>query len=395
MDVWDGSNWRTILVGGYNAGARGFYALDITNPNNPIGLWEFCSDDKLCPIADADLGYSFGNPIITKRGGKWVVLVSSGYNNVNPGSGRGFLFVLDAIRGTVLEKVALGEATPARPLGFVRISAWADNFMVDNTVRFVVGGDQEGNLWKIDLTGPAARVLRLAQALDANGKPQPITTRPELGLIDGKHRVVFVGTGRYLGVSDLTDPATQKPPLDSAWQQSIYAFKDLDTPLGSLRSDANKLVKQSIIELAGGTQRSASRTPVDWSTQNGWYLDLNPNNLSPGERVSVDPQLVLGTLLVVTNVPGASACSVGGDSWIYQLDYRTGSWVAGSPIDLVARKQTGALTVGLVIYQLQKGAVVGQIQRSEATMRRAEIVIAPSATPSRRISWREITPGMQ
>ena len=47
-------------------------------------------------------------------------------------------------------------------------------------------------------------------------------------------------------------------------------------------------------------------------------------------------------------VPGATACAVGGDSWIYQFDYRTGSFVKGSPGDLVARKQTGALTVGMV-----------------------------------------------
>ena len=34
MDVWDGSNWRTILVGGLNAGGRGFYALDVTKPGS-------------------------------------------------------------------------------------------------------------------------------------------------------------------------------------------------------------------------------------------------------------------------------------------------------------------------------------------------------------------------
>jgi type IV pilus assembly protein PilY1 len=111
--------------------------------------------------------------------------------------------------------------------------------------------------------------------------------------------------------------------------------------------------------------------------------------------VNVDPQLALGTLIVASNVPGANACSVGGDSWIYQLDYRSGSYVQGAPNNLVARKQTGALTVGLVVYQLQKGSIVGQIQRSETLMRKEEIIVAPGATPSRRISWREITPGFR
>jgi type IV pilus assembly protein PilY1 len=402
MDVWDGRTWRTILVGGLNAGGRGFFALDITNPNAPRALWEFCNDRSLCSVtdpdvADPDIGFSFGNPIITKRAAdqRWVVLVTSGYNNVNPGDGRGYLYVLDAIRGTVLDKIGTGAGSTDRPSGFARISAWADNFAVDNSAKWVFGGDQEGNIWKIDLTEAQAKVLRLARALDAEGNPQPITTRPELGLVNDKDRVVYVGTGRYLGVRDLTDPRTQKPVGRWAWQQSIYAFKDLDTPLDNLRNPANKLVQQTLVELAGGTARTVSSNTVNWSTQNGWYLDLNPNNQSPGERVNVDPQLVLGTLIAVSNTPGATACSVGGDSFIYQLDYRSGSYVVGAPSNIVARKQTGALTAGLVIYQLQKGSILGQIQRSETVMRKEDIIIAPGATPSRRTSWREITPGLR
>ncbi len=37
MDVWDGSTWRTLLVGALNSGGRGYYALDVTNPDSPVG----------------------------------------------------------------------------------------------------------------------------------------------------------------------------------------------------------------------------------------------------------------------------------------------------------------------------------------------------------------------
>ncbi|HEU5284404.1 MAG TPA: PilC/PilY family type IV pilus protein, partial [Burkholderiales bacterium] len=279
MDVWDGSTWRTILVGGLNAGGRGFYALDITNPNAPRALWEFCNDKTRCLLSDPDLGLSFGNPIITKRESdqRWVVLLTSGYNNdVPPGDGNGYLYVLDAIKGTVLDKIRTGTGDAGAPTGFARISGWADNFFVNNSAKWVYGGDQNGDIWKVDLTVSPAKVTLLARALDAAGVPQPITTRPELGLVNGTHRVVFLGTGRYLGVSDITDPATQKPEGEWAWQQTVYAFKDLDTPLDSLRNPVNKLVQQTLIELAGGTARTASNNAVNWSTQNGWYLDLNP-----------------------------------------------------------------------------------------------------------------------
>ena len=84
------STWRTILVGGLNAGGRGYYALDVTDPSAPRALWEFCSDATLCTESDPNMGYSFGNPVITKRAydGRWVVLVTSGYNNVTPAMAR-------------------------------------------------------------------------------------------------------------------------------------------------------------------------------------------------------------------------------------------------------------------------------------------------------------------
>ena len=59
-DVYDSatSSWKTILVGGLNAGGKAYYALDITNPSSPILLWEF---------TDNNLGLTYGNPMIVKR----------------------------------------------------------------------------------------------------------------------------------------------------------------------------------------------------------------------------------------------------------------------------------------------------------------------------------------
>ena len=91
-DVYFGGAWHTILVGGFNGGARGYYALDITDPANPKALWEF---------TDTNMGYSYGRPEITKLAtGEWVVLLTSGYNNVTPGNGQGYLYVVNAGTGT-------------------------------------------------------------------------------------------------------------------------------------------------------------------------------------------------------------------------------------------------------------------------------------------------------
>ncbi len=106
-DIYDpvAAKWKTILVGGLSAGGRGFYALDVTDPATPVGLWEFnVRPTASCPSSvtlgvstdDCDLGLSYGNPIITKLGnGTWVVVVTSGYNNVSPGDGKGYVYVLN------------------------------------------------------------------------------------------------------------------------------------------------------------------------------------------------------------------------------------------------------------------------------------------------------------
>jgi type IV pilus assembly protein PilY1 len=414
MDVYDSGagTWRTILVGGLNSGGRGYYALDITNPAAPIALWEFCSDTTLCPVpgnSDPDMGLSYGNPVITKRAsdGRWVVLVTSGYNNVTPGNGQGYLYVLDALTGQMLNKIGTGvggtcvsSCVPfAGPSGLARIAAWADNYVVDNTTKWVYGGDLFGNMWKFDLTASTPTVKLLGLARDGSNRPQPITTAPVLGQIQNLYQVIAFGTGRYLGQSDLSDPATQSPPGTTAWQQSVYAFKDTDTNLGNLRLSG--LVNQPLVGLAGGTTRSTSGActatacgnPVNWGNASaGWYFDLNPGNSSPGERVNIDPQLALGTLLVIGNVPGSSACSVGGDAWLYQIDFKTGGTVVSTPGQTIATKMTGALGVGQTSFQLPGGALRNVVIRSDGSTPTPNATnTAPNSENSRRASWREMT----
>jgi type IV pilus assembly protein PilY1 len=395
MDAYFGGAWHTVLVAGLGAGGRGYYALDVTNPAAPTVLWEICSDATICKIVDTDLGFSYGNPVITKRAsdGKWVVLFSSGLNNVLPGTGRGYLYVVDLASGLVLSKVDTAVGNTTTPAGLNRLSAFADNFDFDNTAKFAYGGDLYGNVWKFDLSTGTPTMLLLAQLKDAGGKPQSITTRPELALIQG-FPVVFVGTGRYLGTDDLSDPALLAPPLGWAYRQSFYAIKDKGTSYGNFR--AGNVVVQTITD-TGGITRSNSNNAVDWALKDGWYVDFNPGGSSPGERVNIDPQLVQGTLVVVTNVPNNNACTVGGDSWIYQFDYKTGAnpkstiGLAGAGAGgYSGTKFTGKITVGLVVVRLPSGVFKGI-----ATVATGEKVLLPIAPPpgpgtARRVSWREL-----
>ncbi len=385
--------WHTILIEGLNDGGRGYFAFDITNPASPIFLWEFCSDSTLCSVSDANLGLSFGNPVVTKRSydGKWVVLVTSGYNNYSPGDGKGYLYELDPFKGTILAKVSTNVGDTGAtlgPSGLAKITAAVTNPDTDNTTHFLYGGDLLGNLWRFDLSGATPVVSAFATLKDAAGKVQPITTRPELGQVNG-YPVVFVGTGRLLGVTDLQDPSTLSPAGSWSYVSSLYALYDNGTTnLGNPRSNST-LVVQTLSGYGGSTstavQRSASNNPVNIPTNIGWMVDFP----SVGERVNVDMQLVLGTLLVTTNVPNNDACAAGGDSWLYQFGYATGGAVTGTANNIAGNKTVDSMTVGNVVVQLPDQSL--KIISTESSGSKVTSGLnTNSVNPIvRRVGWRE------
>ncbi|HSE00752.1 MAG TPA: PilC/PilY family type IV pilus protein [Burkholderiales bacterium] len=396
MDVFFKSvnQWKTVLVGGLNAGGRGYYAIDITNPSSPKGLWEFCSDPtgKLeCTEKDDNVGYTYGQPIITKdpKDGNWVVMVSSGYNNVLPGDGKGYLYILDVETGKLIDKKDTGVGDATTPSGFAKITGFALNFAVNNTTTFVYGGDLLGNMFSFDVQNRQFQLI--GQARDASGKMQSITTRPDITRFDTPapaFNVVYFGTGRFLGATDIPDPVTLGV-LDLAYQQTVYGIKDTGSNLGDLRASGAKLVQQTL-SVVDPISRTVSQNAVDWSTQNGWYVDLNPAGDSPGERVSIDPQLVKGVLLVVTNEPNSDACSTGGDAFLYQFDYQTGSYVASAPGQIVGMKLGSALAAGFVVYRLPSGQL--KLTNIDVAGKKKTEGVNPGSGGAlgSRVSWREL-----
>ncbi len=383
-DVFDAtaSVWKTIVVGGANGGARGFYALDITDPKNPKGLWEFCSDSTLCPAvgtvshSDTDLGFTYGNPVIGKRAfdGKWVVVLTSGLNNVSPGTGVGFFYVLDAITGQVLDKVSTGVGTTVTPSGLMKQGGYFKAGLVDAKMDFVYGGDLQGNVWRIDMSTSPPALMHMATLKDGAGNPQPISVRPVVTVLNN-NRVYYVGTGRYLASTDPSDTS----------QQSIYGFKDKDADYGTNIRTAN-LVRQT---LTAGSTRTITNNTVNWSTQDGFFIDLNPGGLdSPGERIVLDPRLELGTLIFASNVPIVGGCIPGGDSFVYNLDFSSGSYVPGASGNIAAVRQ-GAFLVGFTPIQTIDGSIRTVNTDSSGGLGTGSVNINKNPKGISRFSYRE------
>ena len=288
------NDWRTIMVTGLRSGGRGFFALDITNPLAPKGLWEFgigagtCHNDAAIAVgdktSDCNVGLSYGDPIITKRksDGKWVVIVSSGYNNHNPGDGKGYLYILEASTGRILNRISNNTGSggtagagyaDANPSGLARISAWADNPLTDNTAIGVYGGDLQGNMWRFDLDSASAGYLtatNIFTAKDSFGTNQPLSTKPELALIQNK-RVIAFASGKYIGIPDKATTSGQ----------SVYAVADELTSTTLTRSS---LAQRNLVTSVAGTTRSVttSSNTVLWAgTNKGWFADFPASSGRP------------------------------------------------------------------------------------------------------------------
>jgi len=415
-DVFDSatSRWRTILVGGLNKGGRGYYALDITDPATPKALWEFaystsCYSAGVTEYSDCHLGLTFGNPVVSKLAdGRWVVFVTSGYNNVSTppitGDGQGYLYVLDAMTGRILYKIGTGVGDATTPSGLAKITAWVDNPETNNTTLRVYGVDLLGNVWRFDVNDdpaltPAGReATRLVTLRDPSGNPQPITIAPRLSEVGSPPSpFLYVGTGRYLGPSDVSDTQVQ----------SVYAFKD---PLTATAYTDLRTVLKQLTLTAVGTDRSVNcnttSPTANCSSTTGWMVDFT----EPGERVNVPMELQLGTLVVASNVPANTACEPGGFSFLNFFDFATG-FPPSATTDPRTGYRLSGLTVGLSIVKLPDGSVHVYRQRADpvaptvgtgagmcppgakcaATPSEEPVPINPGSPSGKRSTWRELT----
>jgi type IV pilus assembly protein PilY1 len=280
----------------------------------------------------------------------------------------------------------------------MKMGAYYPDGLHDPTFTHVFGGDQFGNVWRMDVstfpkdtlnpdpspmvdyTGPTSITTGmpylglLATLKDAGGRIQPLTARPagtHLGPDPYKPqaRIYYVGTGRYIGNSDLTDQGAGAV----AWQQTIYGIRDrLDEAAiygGSFVAQPSfrdgkpsKVVAQTFGQ--SGQDRTISKNPVDWKTQDGFFIDLNPTfkgdpaaGNSPGERVFLDVRLIFGTLIFTSNIPAAGgACVPGGHSFQYGLDFRTGGYV-GNDSTAAAGRYISQFLVGSAIEQTADNSI--------------------------------------
>ena len=418
-----GTDWHTILVGGLGKGGRGYYALDITNPNASTDadvaskvLWEFPNSDLTgAGVGNGkNVGYTYGKPLLLKtKATGWVAMVTSGLNNGSDdadgagsfgagtgpgGDGLGHLWVLNPATGKVIKDVATSAGSSGNPSNLLYVTAYARNATIDQTVDFVFGGDMQGNVWVWDFTGASISdwtVTKLATVQDASNNAQPITVAPEVSLIDGKP-IVYFGTGQYFGESDVRDfSGSTDTVLQNAASKQIHSVYGIwaDWTIDPLSGKRNfvpisgnprtsALVQRTVtrdctkLTAQVGTDPS-STSPIDYGSgigqQRGWFFDMPAASCNPletptvGERIMVRPSLTGGVLQVVGNIPNSTdPCAPGGSSWLYSVNYLTGGGVTDS--DVEGLFLGSALASRAVMITLPSGKVVSFVRMNASNV---------------------------
>jgi type IV pilus assembly protein PilY1 len=452
--------WSTVLVGAMRFGGgsitvnadwdtttpgnedreftSSYFAIDITDPLNPILLWErshnglgfTTSFPSVLKVEDRVVNAGIPDTV-TVQAQHWFLLFGSGPTDYDGTSSQNSsIFLVD-----------LASGNPERTFTELTDSSGIDNgtalpgdgFMgspvsVDLTVDYSVnvsyigeshksGGGYDGGLYRLQApvtvgTANGEPVLlydvdpdtwTLTHMFDAD---YAVTAAPaaSVGTADSNYSLwLYFGTGRYLANADKADTT----------QQYLYGIKDpyynfkLDPGEQTALLNAEPLTKDALFDATGvtvytdgsiaGTSEATTfgdlkiRQGHNLTYEVGWYKELDS-----GERIVSKPSILGGILLAPSFVPNNDVCGFGGDSYLHALYFETGTAYYKSVVGVEADdsvKNKIKLGVGisssLGIHVGREHGARGFIQQSTGTINQIDLTPALSIK-SGFVNWREV-----
>lgn len=384
------ANWKSILVGGMRFGGAcnlavtagapdapisgvgysAYFAIDITDSENPVPMWEF---------SDADMGYATTYPSVVRTGakdknGNWYVAVGSGSTKL-PKSGQdiyrttpGYVYLINLQTGELVKKIQLDHNAIVGDI----LAVDADYDYYSEAVYF---GTAYNNLDGLGWKGKLAKIKIPNKDLStwtvAAGDIKylytdnyPITASPDAVLDEKGTKWVFAGSGKYFSDLDETDTTPQIFLGMKDYSSITYPITRFSSP-GLIDVTFNN-VTGTVLGTTKACLYNTDATPpkfesmdlvtrVSGSTSQtvptvGWK-----QLFSGGERMITRPLAVGGLVDFLTYKPSADLCSYGGDSYLYSLGYTSG--LAPRAVSILAPQTTGGTTTGTVT--VQKGILLG------------------------------------
>lgn len=227
-DAPSANSYRTVMVAGLRGGGPHYFALDVSDPLNPMFMWQFTRpemgpaigrpavvqalvriDGVLQERAVAIFGAGAGELVLSGPGRGWgacAVPPGAARRGVTAAPGRSqrrcwlgaqgrAIYVVDVATGEVIREFVGGDITSPMTGG---VSAFTGEVGTIATHAYTV--DSDGVLWRLDISSPDPSLWALSEvhdlywadgALDgADSQEGPILSTDQFGKV-----VVVVGTG--------------------------------------------------------------------------------------------------------------------------------------------------------------------------------------------------------
>ena len=321
-DIWDGTGWKTVLIGGNRFGGEEYFCLDVTDP--AFGSFSILWDT--IPFSDKK---SSTIPVVGKvRGGgvdKWVAIITSGYHE---GTSEGKIAALNATNGT--KETIWNDGTSNVNELSTHAKGGSNSYYTlsspagvdsddDGYLDLIYAGDTEGSLWKF-YYDYENNIWKKVELFQTGG--QPITAKPVLAFDKESKLRIYFGTGKYLVGIDKYN--STRNALYCLIENKVDTEDDNN---GHFTSTSTISKTDDLVELTSvKTQEdfdnlsTANQTKVD---NNGWYFQLDAPT-GPAERVLEQGTVISGVLFFTSFTPNSDVCGYGGTSRLYAIDYERG-----------------------------------------------------------------------
>jgi len=304
---------------GLRRGGKAYYALDVTDPENPRLMWTINKSGDF-----SELGFTFSDPRVglvdTGGGPRPVVMFAGGYDlnkdrrgvvGTNDSEGTA-IYVVDAETGSLIWKARGGSGGASarvfeHPLLVDSIPSTlsvADTDGDGHTDRMVVG-DTGGKVWRADMASTDTADWKLA-LLASVGRHAPGAS----GMADDRrffHRPDIVPAADGLGIFDgiLIGSGNRANPLDDGGlaRDFFYMIKDRNTTAGTGANTG--YVHGSFGDVTDNCLQQGTNCLVNLSS--GWRMLME----NPGEKILATPLTVTGKVFFTSYLPqGGSSASL-------------------------------------------------------------------------------------